>query len=173
MNQFRVVNSLPTILTLLLGGLLFLVCMKFPIWGVIAIERKLDVYPIVSRDTIATIDEMTSSLEDFSMACEARQAYERDLMIVADCYGNDTSTSECVRLVDGASKGIDEATADMYAAVARRKALAAEANWSLLKTMALGTQAYTHSTWLYAPASATFSTQINVGFTPTYDPPAT
>lgn len=58
----------------------------------------------------------------------------------------------------------------MYAAFAARKAIDARANWGLVKSMILGTQAYTHSTWLCAPAYATFTTQINVGFTPTYDP---
>lgn len=167
MNQFRVVDSLPTILTVAMGALLLLVCAKFPVWGVILLERKLEVYPIVSRETVATLDEMSITLNDFGEACEAHQAYERDLYYVADC--SDESISECVRRVDGASQRIEEATDKMYAAVAARKAIAARADWWLVKSMLIGGQAYTHSTWLCAPAFASFTTQINLGFTPTYD----
>lgn len=154
------------VLLILVGALLALVCAKFPVWGIMAIERKLDSYPLVSRNTIATIDEMTSTLGDFAEACEMHQAAERDL--------NERDMSY---LVDGGQAveppDIEKATSDMYSAVARRKTIAARVNWGLLKTVILGTQAYTHSTWLCAPPYATFTTQINLGFTPTYDPPAT
>ncbi len=155
-----------------LTGLLAFVCLKFPVWGMIALERKLDVYPIVSHQTVNTLDEMAASLVDFDRACQAHQAAERDLSLVSDCYGLDLSTAECIRLVDSASSRIDQASEDMFAAVASRKALAAKADWGLLKSMTLGAQAYTHSTWLCAPPYASFTTQISLGFTPTYDQPA-
>lgn len=151
------------LLLTLLGALLALVCLKFPIWGVITLERKLDTYPLVSRDTIAIIDEMEETLEDFSVACEAHQAGERDALNGVDSYYDGFEFKDPEDL-------IDSATADMYAAVARRKTIAARANWNLFKSVALGTQAYTHSKWLCAPLYATFTTQINMGFTPTYNP---
>lgn len=154
------------LLLILVGALLALVCLKFPVWGIIALERKLDTYPVVSRDTIAFIDEMENSLGDFDIACETHQAAERDTLNGVEYYENGFDFAD-------PQDAIGSATADMYAAVAHRKALAAKADFGLLKTMILGTQAYTHSTWLCAPAYASFTTQINLGFTPTYDLPAT
>ena len=145
-----------------LAALLALVCVKFPIWGIVYVEREFDVYPIVSRETLASIDEMGEALADFGTACEAHQAAERDAMNgveYRDGFGSESPDDL-----------VDLATGDMYAAVARRKAVAARADFGLLRSMVLGTQAYTHSIWMCAPAYATFATQINMGFTPTYDP---
>lgn len=172
MNQLRVVNTFPTILNVLIGALLLLVCLKFPVWGVIELERKLDVYPLVSQQTIATLDKMSVTLGDFSDACEKHQAAEWEMGIFQDCHNHlimDIRDESCEERREKAGKKLDQATADMYAAVAARKALARDADWGLLKSMVIGGQGYTHSTWLCAPAYATFSTQINVGFTPTYD----
>lgn len=143
-----------------MAALLALVCAKFPVWGIIELERKLDVYPLVSHETIDTIDQMTATLTDFGDACEAHQLAERDLNYLAD-------DPESLAV---AGTGVEVATADMYTAVARRKALAAKVDWSLVKSMLIGGQVYTHSTWLCAPPYASFTTQINMGFAPTYDP---
>lgn len=174
-------------------GLLALVCLKFPVWGIIALERKLDSYPIVSRDTIEIIDEMVGALEDFGKACETHQYGERRVQnfSLRSCeyeqsyrscpYGDgeyeacleweqQNPVKSCTEQLNEIVAKVDEATHDMYAAVARRKAIAARAGFGLLKSMTLGTQAYTHSTWLCTPTYATFTTQINLGFTPTYEP---
>jgi hypothetical protein len=144
-----------------MGALLTLLCLKFPVWGIIHLERKFDTYPIVSQQTIATLDQMSATLGDFSEACEWHQAAERD-----EYYLDPNTDTERLAAV-GAD--VESATAAMYAAVAARKSLSAQADWGLLKSMLIGGQGYTHSTWLCAPAYAMFSTQINVGFTPTYD----
>ncbi|MFA4845231.1 MAG: hypothetical protein WC654_01595 [Patescibacteria group bacterium] len=183
---------------LLIGGmaaLLALVCIKFPVWGVIELERKLDFYPIVSSDTVAMMDEMKAALADFGEACEAHQYAEGHEMNFSstsceyeagyrscpygegeyeDCreWEQENPVKTCKEQMIEIANSVEEATNDMYAAVARRKAISAKADFGLLKTMTLGTNAYTHSTWLCAPAYASFSTQINMGFSPTYDPPA-
>lgn len=152
------------LLLILVVGLLAIVSLKFPVWGIIHLERKLNTYPIVSRETIATIDEMSATLDDFGEACEAHQAAERDL------YSLDPDDDPESFAAVGAD--VEEAATAMYAAVAARKELAAKADWGLIKSMLVGGQGYTHSTWLCAPAYASFAVQINVGFTPTYDTPA-
>lgn len=159
MNQLRSINFPIGIL----GAFLLLLCLKFPVWGIITLERKLDTYPVVSRETVAMLDQMASTLAAFDQACQDHQAGKRDALNGVEAYreGYVYATPEDL---------IRSATAEMYMAVARRKALAREADWSLLKSMLIGGQAYTHSTWLCAPAYASFTTQINVGFTPTYDP---
>ncbi len=137
-----------------LTGLLAFVCLKFPVWGMIALERKLDTYPIVSQETVASLDEMRMALKDFDEACETHQAGERDAMNGVEEYVHEFE-------FENPSELIESATADMYSAVAQRKALAAKADWGLLKSMTLGAQAYTHSTWLCAPPYASFTTQIS------------
>lgn len=59
---------------------------------------------------------------------------------------------------------------DLNASVARRKELARQANFGLLKTIVLGTQAYTHSTWWCAdPEYQTPGlVAIHISFVPTY-----
>lgn len=152
------------LLLYVMGAALALVCLRFPVWGIIALERKLDTYPIVSRETVTTIDEMGTTLEDFGEACEVHQFLEGEYIYRSEC-GLYPETRGCSFM----KEELERVTTEMYAAVDRRKALAARADWGLLKSMTLGAQAYTHSTWLCAQPYARFSVQIGVGFTPTYD----
>ena len=149
----------------IIGAFAVIVSLKFPVWGIIKLERKLDVYPLVSRDTVAMLDRMNAVYIAFDEACEARQAGERDAMNGVEAYQDGFEFSSPYDL-------IESATSDMYAAVAHRKALAHEAHWGLFKSMTIGGQLYTHATWLCAPAYADFTTQITPKYSFTYDLPA-
>ncbi|TAL51161.1 hypothetical protein EPN81_00705 [Patescibacteria group bacterium] len=173
-------------------GLLTIVFLRFPVMGVIALERKLDAYPIVSQETIATIDEFGGALEDFDAACAMYQDWLQDAQRfdIGTCeyeasyrtcpydgyeaclqWGLDNPIEPCTDRLVEIEKKVDQAANEMYAAVERRKTIAARADLNLLKSMVLGTQTYTHSKWLCAPPYATFTTQISLGFTPTYERP--
>lgn len=153
---------------ILMGMLFALIGIKLLMLGVITLERKFEVYPVVSRESISTIDEMRASFGDFDVACRAHQAAERDVFLAVekDPYYSD---QESLNEAEVVNHRVRLATQALYVAVNRRKAVAAWTNWGLLKTITLGTQHYTHSTWLCAPAYATFTTQVNVGFSKTYD----
>jgi hypothetical protein len=138
---------------------------RIALWGVIELERKFEVYPIVSHETVTTLEQMRMTFNAFDKACEAHQAGQRDVYIGIQSYAEGFPYATPDDLVQ-------DATTIMHAAVAIRKELAAQADWGLFKSMLIGGQDYTHSTWLCAPPYATFTTQINMGFTPTYDPPA-
>ena len=142
---------------------LALLSLKFPMWGAIALERKLDVYPIVGSDTIAMLDRMEMTLAAFDEACEAHQAGLRDASTGVESYSEGFAYATPEEL-------IEVATDDMYAAVAARKALAQQADWGLVKSLLVGGQVYTHSTWRCAGAYATFTNQITLVFKPTYEP---
>ena len=149
----------------IIGAFAVIVSLKFPVWGVIALERKLDTYPLVDRDTVVMLDRMNAVYIAFDEACEAHQAGERDAMTGVETYREGFEFSSPYDLIESATDG-------MYTAVAARKVLARQANWGLFKSMTIGGQRYTHATWLCAPAYADFTTQITPSFSPTYDLPA-
>ena len=134
-----------------LAALLALVCVKFPIWGIVYVEREFDVYPVVSQETIESMTELTSAYSEFDRACY--------------CYKS------------GAGAGINGESCEGIAnedaldnAKDHRKAAAAKLDPSLVSAVVLGVNYHTHATWQCSGSSHNPVMITNMGFTPSYDP---
>lgn len=162
-------DIMPRLAIACLIALFALVSAKIPVAGIVAVEREFEVYPIISQETVEIMDEMEASMNDFAVACEEHQNWMTVVENGSIEQCKHTEVRDCAAY-EQLDDHVDSASGDMYAAVARRQSVSRKANFSLITTMVLGTQAYTHSTWLCAEPYSSHTFDINMGFSPTYDP---
>ncbi|MCR4314542.1 MAG: hypothetical protein NUV84_04855 [Candidatus Uhrbacteria bacterium] len=122
--------------------------------GISKVETLSGFHPIISKRTVALMEELGDSKNDFGRAC--------------DCYRKGAEATA----YDGRScEGIANEAA-LEAATRRRKTAASELDPGLLTAWVLGVIDKTHSTWQCSGTASESIFDLRVGFTPTYDTPA-
>lgn len=146
--------KLEKLLLFLIIALVLFLAVSFGSRGIAKVEILSGHYPIISERTVALMEELEASKADFGRTC--------------DCY----KKGALATAYDGIScEGIANEVA-LKAATSRRKTAASELNPGLLKAWVLGVYDKTHSTWHCSGTAYESIFDINVGFTPTYDLPA-
>lgn len=134
-------------------ALFVLVGTKIPVWGIAAVEKRLDVYPVISQETVASMDELTAAYGEFSRACF--------------CYKSGAGTS-----LNGESCEGQANEAALEQAMDHRKAAAAKLNPGLITAIALGVNYHTHATWQCSGSAHRPVVDVDLGVTATYEEPA-
>jgi hypothetical protein len=80
-----------------------------------------------------------------------------------------TQIHDCAAYKKLVDDGVMNAENAMNRAVAKRKEVSQQANFSALKSLVLNTVTMTHATWLCAGPYSTYSFDINLSCSPTYD----
>lgn len=134
-----------------LAAALSFVSIKVPVAGIVALEREFEVYPVVSQETVASMDELSAAAAEFDRACY--------------CYKSGAGASLNGKSCEGVASefALDEAKD-------HRKAAAAKLDPNLLTAIVLGVNYHTHSTWKCSGSSHDPKVDIDLGLFPTYDP---
>ncbi|MEK7620357.1 MAG: hypothetical protein AAB413_03925 [Patescibacteria group bacterium] len=122
--------------------------------GIAKVERRVEVFPIISESTVTLMEKLGASKDDFGRAC--------------DCY----KKGALATAYDGTScEGIANEAA-LTQATERRMQASAELDPSLLMAWVLGVVDKTHSTWQCSGTAYESVFDFNMSLSPTYDLPA-
>jgi len=133
-----------------------------------AIETRSGHFPIISLSTIQTKAELALAMHEFVQACLGSQEAEAWFYRLTDCESSSERTDSCDAERQEAGAALEEDLQAMEAAVERRKALARELGYGWVKSVLIGTSAYTHATWHCLGPYASSNYAVTAGFTRTY-----